>query len=91
MSHATDIDPEFEALLRRRLPHLPADAPLRPDDPLKDLGLNSMLAVELIFDLEDEFDVVLPDEAMTEATFATAAVLWAAVGAARVQVSGRNP
>jgi acyl carrier protein len=38
-----------------------------------------MQAVDLVFDLEDELGVVLPDEAMNAATFATARNLWSAV------------
>jgi acyl carrier protein len=49
-----------------------------------------MRAVELVFDLEDELDVLLPDEAMTADTFATAASLWAALPAGET-VSGGRP
>jgi acyl carrier protein len=81
------LDPEFERVLRCRLAYLPADSPLDPGVPLKDLGLDSMQAVELVFDIEDELGVVLPDEAMTAQTFATAASLWSAVRDALERVS----
>lgn len=81
------MDPAFEAVLRPRLAHLPDDAELPPGASLRDLGLDSMQAVELVFDLEDELDVQLPDEAMTAETFATAASLWAALCAARDEAS----
>lgn len=80
-------DPAFEVILRRRLGYLSADEALLPDASLKDLGLDSMQAVELVFDLEDELGVVLPDEAMTAQTFATAASLWTALTAARGQIA----
>jgi acyl carrier protein len=80
------LDPDFEKVLRCRLAYLPADAPLSPDVPLKSLGLDSMQAVELIFDIEDALGVALPDEAMTAQTFDTAASLWAAVRNASEQV-----
>ena len=83
----TVLDPMFEAVLRRHLKQVDADRPLPPDASLKDLGLDSMQAVELVFDLEDELDVLLPDEAMTAETFATAAQLWAAVNAARTHTA----
>lgn len=86
MTHLA-IDPAFEAVLRRRLCYLSADEALAPDASLKDLGLDSMQAVELIFDLEDELGVMLPDEAMTAQTFATAASLAAALAAARAQIT----
>jgi acyl carrier protein len=82
MSNPT-MDPAFEAVLRPRLPYLTDDAELSPDAPLRELGLDSMQAVELVFDLEDALDVQLPDEAMTAETFATAASLWVALTAAR--------
>jgi acyl carrier protein len=84
------MNPAFESVLRRHLSRLPAEAPLEPEAPLKDLGLDSMRAVELVFDLEDELDVLLPDEAMTADTFATAASLWAALPAGET-VSGGRP
>jgi acyl carrier protein len=73
------IDNRFEALLRRRLRNLPAGTALDAEAPLKDLGLDSMDAVELVFDIEDEMGVELPDDAMTAETFATAHSLYTAV------------
>lgn len=32
------------------------------DDPLKDLGLDSLDVVELVMELEEEFDINIPDE-----------------------------
>lgn len=72
-------DTAFGAILRRHLKYLTGDAEIPFDGPLKDLGLDSMEAVELLFDLEDELGVVLPDSAMTAETFATARSLLAAV------------
>ena len=85
------LDPDFEKVLRRRLAYLPPDASLSSDVPLKDLGLDSMQAVELIFDIEDELGVALPDEAMTAQTFETAASLWSAVLEAGAQVPLETP
>lgn len=81
------MTPEYEAVLRKHLEHLPADAPLDPDAPLKPLGLDSMKAVDLVFDLEDDLAIALPDEAMTAATFATPRSLWAALTAASTPVA----
>jgi len=85
--NTVDLNPAFEKVLRRRLAYLPPDAPLSPDVPLKGLGLDSMQAVELVFDIEDELGVALPDEAMTAQVFETAASLWAAVRDAGAQPS----
>lgn len=72
-------DTAFGAILRRHLKYLDGDAEIPDEAPLRDLGLDSMQAVELLFDLEDELGVVLPDAAMTAETFATANSLWAAI------------
>jgi acyl carrier protein len=37
-------------------------ASLRPDATLKDLGVASLEAIELIFDIEEHFDITFPDE-----------------------------
>ena len=75
-------DARFERVLRKRLKFLEPDAPLPDDAALQELGLDSMQAVELLLDLEDELGIVLPDEAMTAETFATPGSLKAAVAAA---------
>ncbi|MBO4204631.1 acyl carrier protein [Micromonospora echinofusca] len=77
------MDPAFEAVLRRRLRNLPAETPLDPTAPLTDLGLDSMEAVELVFDIEDELGVALPDDTLTGDTFATARSLGAVVDRVR--------
>jgi acyl carrier protein len=71
------LTPErFEKVVRAHLLWLPADAPLVPDEELSAYGLNSLATVTLLIDLETEFDVSFPDEALTASTFATAATLW---------------
>lgn len=79
------VNPEFEAVLRKHLTYLAATTPLSPDDDLKSLGLDSMKSVDLVFDIEDELGITLPDEAMTAATFKTPASLWAALTDADVR------
>ncbi|MEV4517022.1 phosphopantetheine-binding protein [Dactylosporangium sp. NPDC049525] len=61
----------YTTVLRRHLKYLPDSAPLPADADLRSLGLDSMAAVDLLFDLEDTFDLVLPDEALVEQTFTT--------------------
>jgi acyl carrier protein len=80
------VNETFEKILRQHLPYLKADAPLDPDALLKELGLDSMKAVDLVFDLEDELGVALPDDAMTAETFATAGQLWTALSGAEAQI-----
>lgn len=64
------------------LPHLPfADSEeLAADDDLAALGLDSMGVVQLLSDLEETFGLELPDELISEETFATVGSLWNAVG-----------
>jgi acyl carrier protein len=71
------LTPErFEKVVRPHLPRLPAEAPLLPGEELAGYGLDSLGTVTLLVDLETEFDVSFPDEALTAATFATADSLW---------------
>lgn len=72
------MDPRFIAVLRPFLRFL-ADAPVTEGSPLRSLGLDSMKAIDLLFAIEDEFNVMLPDDMMNDATFETAGTLWQAV------------
>ncbi|MEU2587354.1 phosphopantetheine-binding protein [Streptomyces avermitilis] len=76
------MDAVFEKVLRDHLPRL-QEQPLTDDTGLRDLGLDSMKSVDLLFAIEDEMDVSLPDDNLNEETFATAGSLWRAVDAAR--------
>jgi acyl carrier protein len=49
------------------------------DSRLRDLGLDSMQSIELLFAIEDTFGISLPDEDLTDTTFATAGSLWRAM------------
>ncbi|MEU0008763.1 acyl carrier protein [Streptomyces sp. NPDC006314] len=69
------MDARFTEMLKPFLPFL-GDQPITADTPLRELGLDSMQAIELMFTLEDTFGVQLPDDALTEETFATAGNLW---------------
>lgn len=77
------MDQAFVDTLRPHLRYLTAEQELRPEDRLRDLGLNSMQAIDLVFDLEDNCGVTLPDDQLTDANFETAGSLWAAVESAR--------
>ena len=77
------LEPAFDQILRRHLKYLEPGEALDPDQSLRDLGLDSMQAVELLFEIEDHFDRVLGDEDLTEQTFATARSLWAVISGDR--------
>ncbi|MEU3255131.1 acyl carrier protein [Streptomyces sp. NPDC006997] len=75
------MDPRFLELLAPFLKFL-GDREITPEASLRALGLDSMQAIELLFEIEDTYGVTLPDDDMNDATFATAASLWAVVGRA---------
>ncbi|GHD53704.1 acyl carrier protein [Streptomyces galbus] len=76
------MDPRFTDLLRPFLKHAgPDELTITPETDLRRLGVDSMQAIELLFQLEDSFGIQLPNEDMNDATFATAGSLWRVVAA----------
>ena len=66
---ADTMETKLHAVLRG---HMPADVGpdrLDPDDKLVDLGIDSLRLVELIIALEEEFQVLIPDEEMLAENF----------------------
>jgi acyl carrier protein len=74
------MDPRFIELLATYLPLL-GERPLTEDSELRDLGLDSMRSIDLLFDVEDAFGVTLPDDELNGTTFETAGSLWRALSA----------
>ena len=70
-----DTEQRIVEIVSRRLKFLRPGQRLSLDEPLKPLGLDSMASIDLLFDLEDEFEVALDDADMTEANFLTARTL----------------
>jgi acyl carrier protein len=81
------MDTRFIRMLRPFL-KFSGDEPIEPESDLRKLGLDSMQAIELMFTVEDTFGVSLPDEELTDTTFATAGNLWRAVRAAIDEQTG---
>ena len=48
---------------------------IRPDATLTDLGLDSLSIAELMFDVEDHYDLDIPDDKMNFTTLGEAAAL----------------
>ena len=67
---------QFEELVISFLPFLPHGTRLEADTSLRDYGLDSMGAVELLTAVENTFDVRFRDEALSLDTFRTPGVLW---------------
>ncbi|MCV2458489.1 phosphopantetheine-binding protein [Streptomyces sp. ICN988] len=80
---ATDVswDAGFEQLLTSVLPRV--TGPLDPALDLKAVGLDSMATIELLVRLEDQYEVQIPEDRLTAATFATPGALWSVLAAQR--------
>jgi acyl carrier protein len=46
---------------------------------LKSLGLDSLASIELLLELEEAYDLVIPDELLVEETFSSGERLWEVV------------
>lgn len=82
-----DWPEEFEKLLRPHLSLLADGTQLTGQLSLPELGLDSMSTVGLLIELEDFFDIQLPDSALTPETFATPAALWSVILGLREEVA----
>jgi acyl carrier protein len=72
------MDPGFATMLRPFLKYA-GDQEFTAESRLRDLGLDSMQAIELLFAIEDSYGVMLPDDKLVDATFETAGQLWAEI------------
>ena len=52
---------------------------LGPADRLIDLGLDSLLLLQLVVQIEEQFRINLPDEALTAETFESVDSLWTTI------------
>ena len=61
------IEADVIAIIAKRLPADKRDPsrPIQPSDRLEDIGLDSLGAVEMVFDLEEKFDIEIPYNANT--------------------------
>lgn len=84
------MDTEFAALLRPYLKYA-GDQEITADACLRDLGLDSMRAIELLFAVEDAFEVIIPDEKLTDATFETSRSLWSVIEELRAAAGRGEP
>lgn len=81
----TRLPNEFTKILLRHLPRVDSPALLTPSFSLiADGGLDSLETVGLVVDLEEGFDIRIPDEDLSGSMFATAQTVWAVVNRARL-------
>jgi acyl carrier protein len=76
------MNQRFVAILTPYLKFLQG-RPITEQSRLRDLGLDSMQSIDLLFAVEDAFGVSLPEEYLNDTTFATAGSLWRAIEAVR--------
>lgn len=81
---------KFQDILRPHLPYADS-ADLGGSNELASLGLDSMGVVQLLADLEEGYEVELPDEILNEETFETVGSLWQAVSALATAEPGGAP
>lgn len=72
------MNAEFVSLLRPFLRYA-GDREISAESRLRDLGLDSAHAIELLFAVEDAYGVVIPDERLVDATFETCRSLWSVI------------
>jgi len=58
--NANEIQQEIFAIIAKQAKIDPAI--VRPESTLKDLGVASLDAIEVIFDIEEQFDITFPDQ-----------------------------
>lgn len=75
-------DERFTKIVRKHLKYMKDGERLDPDADLRSLGLDSLAALTLLFGLEEELGVTLPDDLMVEHTFSTSGALAGAFDAA---------
>lgn len=64
-----DLQSKLESILRPHLKLLAESAEIGRDTPLGDLGLDSMASINLLFDLETELGISIPDDRIDENSF----------------------
>lgn len=71
----SEIPDKFQDILRPHLPYADSGDLVEASE-LSGLGLDSMSIVALLADIENSYDVELPDDILNEETFATVGSLW---------------
>ena len=67
----SSLHQRIENLLRPNLKFLTDDAPIPGGASLGSLGLDSLASINVLFDLESEFGISIPDDMLDENTFSS--------------------
>jgi acyl carrier protein len=70
------FSPELERILRKHARFVATGADINPDTSLASIGVDSLDIIELIVQIEDNFDLEIPPDQVTPQTFATPASIW---------------
>ncbi|MEE6146315.1 phosphopantetheine-binding protein [Bacillus cereus] len=70
------IDEKLLEVIKKHLNEIGANDITDFDKDLKDMGLDSLGSINLLLDIEEAYDIVIPDEYLTDETFSTANTLW---------------
>lgn len=81
------MNSDFVEMLRPFL-RFAGDEEITARSRLRDLGLDSMREIELLFAVEDTFGVSVPDDKLVDSTFETGGGLWAVIEELRTPVGG---
>ena len=72
---ASGVTQRLEAMIRPHLRFLKEEESLTADQNLGEAGLDSLASINLLVEIEGEFDIMIPDEDLDENTFTTLANL----------------
>lgn len=78
-----DISLTIINVIKENVPALRERQHIGLDDSLMELGMNSMKAVEVMFGLEDEFDIVIDETLVEDDSFETVRRIEDLIGRAR--------
>ena len=86
-SQSSELDPrkkkDASCLVHRILKQQSIDRPVAATDDLREIGLSSLDIVELVLSVESEFNVRIPEAAITPANFRSIASIDALIGSLR--------
>ena len=87
MTQSSELDPlskkNASYLVQRILKQQSIDRPVAATDDLREIGLSSLDMVELVLSVESEFNVRIPETAITPANFRSIASIDALIGSLR--------
>lgn len=67
------------------------EAAIKPESTLKDLGVASLEAIEMIFDIEAHFDITIPDQGANFDTDTVQSLVDAVVGCLQAKAVSATP